>query len=320
MPTKELSLSWSALRQWTECRQKSYLHRMGRRDPRGDIRQYFHGTVVDRCMRAYLNSEEKFSGQMAQSVKEIMDFEEKKAAEEGDGVVKWKSRADKIEMLEFCQNLVNKLEPILEELVIPNEYEPSKRFRAPVVIPYLDGSPTTVNLIGEMDILVRIPEPHNLWEIWDLKATKNEYYWKTSIGQLVFYDLSLYLLFKQYSARVGLIQPMCKKETVAFTVSDQQRVEMMQRIIQMAHSVWRNEVNPEDLAEIKASPSDKNCYMCGVKKDCYVFKPVGGKLSLGITSLEGIEPDTRVFVGEELINASAKSQSEMIDFLNTLLD
>lgn len=294
---KELKLSWSQLRYYDECKQKAYLLRTGKRPSDADIRVFFPGTVVDRCMRAYLSLDDPApDGFMTRSVKSIMDKEEETAKESGDGIVKWKHRADRIEVLEFCIELVKRLEPLLWDLVIPHQYEPSKRFKVPVNIPYLDNKPTPILLIGEMDILVKtVPEQELPWVVWDLKATKNDQYWRSTISQLVFYDICVYLMFKKYTSQVGLIQPMCKQQTVAMTVTNQQRVDMMQRIIGMAHSIWRAELyagTPAGDKEIEVRPDTKHCFMCSVKSSCYRFQPIGHRMQLGIGSLDNIEPDT----------------------------
>lgn len=288
---KQLYLSWSQLRHHSECKQKSYLMRTGQKDPATNIRVFFPGTVVDRVMRDYLMLGEPAAGFMASRVKDKMDEEEQNCKDTGDGIAKWKSRADRIEVAEFCVELVKRLEPILADLVLPHQYEPSKRFKVPVSIPYLDGTRTSVMLVGEYDILLKYASPHDLsprpWEIWDLKATKNDQYWRSTIGQLIFYDLCNYLMFRQYTARVGLIQPMCKQQTVAIEITDQQRVEMMQRIIGMAHSIWKTEAFPNSEVfniETEIRPDTKYCFMCAVKKSCPRFQPtgIGNVMNLGI--------------------------------------
>lgn len=292
---RELRLSWSQLRYFDECHQKAYLIRNGKKSKDTNIRVFWPGTVVDRCMRDYLNDDNRTSGQMVRSLQAVMEREEKLALESGDGVVKYKSRADKMEVLEFCTELLKRLEPLLSELILPHDFEPSKRFKVPVVIPYIDGKPTTILLVGEMDILMKYKVPNKAnkpWEVWDLKATKNDQYWRSTIGQLVFYDLCTFLMYREYTLQAGLIQPMCKQQTIAIQITDQQRVEMMQRIIAMAHSVWKSEVyagTPVGEAEIEVRPDTKHCYMCSVKSSCYRFQPIGSKMNLGIGSLDDIE-------------------------------
>lgn len=260
----QLSISWSSLRAHEECHQKGMLLRTGKKNPTTDIRSYFHGTVVDRVMREFLSDPEP--GSMPGMVVDIMRREELAALEKGDGVVRWKSATDKAKVTEFCIELVRRLEPLLYDLVIPYDYEDAKRFRVPINIPYLDGRPTQIYLAGEMDLLVRRPgvERTHEYDIWDLKGTADEGYWRKTIAQITFYDLATYSMFGQYSERAGLIQPMCKQQVIHAPVTDQNRAELMQRIINMAHDMWKKDWSPKE--------SVTGCSYCAVRHACERFK------------------------------------------------
>lgn len=289
-----LYVSWSQLRHHEQCRQKAHLLRQNKKDPATNIRVYFPGTVVDRAMRAWLSDDDRKPGQMAASIQEVMDREEQSAKDTGDGIVKWKNRADRDEVRYFCIDLVKKLEPILYELVVPHQFEPSKRFKAPLTVPNHLNEPTEIFLVGEMDILSYIEAP-NPWWVYDLKATKNDSYWRSTIGQLVFYDIACYLMFSSYTERVGLIQPMCKQPVVTIQVTNQQRVEMMQRILSMCRQIWNE--------DFKLAEDTRPCFMCAVKPSCSRFKPVGGKMQLiGAGPLEAIpvQPDADAVFNELL--------------------
>lgn len=277
----QLSLSWSQLRNWEECKQKHHLMKSGHRSPAQDIRGYFHGTVVDRVMRDWLSADGLVAGEMVTRVEDIMEREEQAALDSGDGVVRWKHREDRAEVLAFCRELVFRLEPILNEFVLPFEYEPAKRFKTVLEIPYLDGRPVPIFLIGEMDLLVRNQSGDFL--VWDLKGTKDDNYWRKTIGQLVFYDLSTFAMFGQYSNGGGLIQPMCKQQVLPMTVSTQQRAEMMQRIVAMAHALWRKDYALRD--DIKL------CGYCPVRHACPRFTPVGdvGKRRMVLGGMQAID-------------------------------
>lgn len=273
-----LYLSWSQLRYFSECKRKGHLMRSGKKAVASDIRGYFPGTVVDRVMRSWLEDENRQPGGMVDhpdyGVAATLLREEQAAKDKADGIVRWKHPKDKREVAEFCAQLVHKLEPHLRELVLPWQFEPAHKFRIPVTIPYIDGTPAKVVLVGEIDILVKTEAEERPWEVWDLKATKDPGYWRKTLGQLVFYDIAVFASFEDYTSKVGLIQPMCPEPAPYLEVSNQQRVEMMQAIIAMAHDIW-SENYP--LAE-----TTRPCFQCAAKNACPRFNPVGGKLSLGV--------------------------------------
>jgi CRISPR/Cas system-associated exonuclease Cas4 (RecB family) len=312
----ELNISWSQLRSHTECRRKAHLQRQGKKAEMYDARVYFPGTVVDRAMRNWLNDEARRPGGMAAMIEGIAAHEEQYSRENGDGIVRWKHPRDCAEVIAFCQELVTKLEPLLYENVLPYEFEPAMRFRAPIEIPYLDGTKTVVHLTGEMDILVRDPgwvamegsldSPPAPWQVLDLKATRDDSYWRKTMGQLVFYDIACFAMFQQFTHFTGLIQPMCKEQIVGIRVENQQRVEMMQRIISMAHDIWSD--------NFPVAPTTSPCSRCDVKHACTRFSPVGGRgdrigLGMGIPSLS----DLRDVAVDE-------AQAELPDFVPVMKD
>ena len=256
-----LRLSWSALRVHDECHMKSRLVRQGRKNPAADIRGYFHGTVVDRIMRDWL--EDPKPGEMLSMLETYIDKCEQEAKENEDGVVRWKHTNDRQQMTEFCAELLMRLEPILEELVIPFEYEPAKRFAVPYTIPYLDGSPTQIVLSGEIDLLTR---NDGKWGLWDLKATKDDGYWRKTVAQLTFYDICIEAMFGNSPTDAGLIQPMCKERVLRVKIGEQERLELLARIVRMAQAMWRKDAS--------LAPDSKVCHNCAVKHACPKFDPV----------------------------------------------
>lgn len=235
----ELRISWSGLRTHEECRMRGKLTRAGKKSPMQDIRMFFPGTVVDLAMRDWLNTPDHPEGGMQDQIHQIMDAEEEKVRA-GDGVLKWRHAKDRDEVRSFCVELVSRLEPILRELVTPFDFEPAKRFQTRIQIPDLDGNPTPIWLVGEMDILVR--DDQSQWGIWDLKGTRDNDYWRKTIGQLTFYDVAVGAMFEgQHSSRAGLIQPMCTERVKHVTISDQDRMTLMSRVVHMAHDIWRKD-------------------------------------------------------------------------------
>jgi len=237
------------------------LIKAGKKNPMQDIRGYFPGTVVDRAMRHWLDDPDHPAGGMVASVDQIMDAEEQAAKDSGDGVVRWRNSSDRLEVAQFCRELVIRLEPILADLVLPHDYQPAMRFRTPVSIPYLDGTLTTVHLVGEMDILVRTEQ--GAWGIWDLKGTKDNNYWRKTIAQLTFYDVATNALFGQHSSRAGLIQPMCAERVKEVLITDEDRRVLMSRVVRMAHNIWREDYT------LAADPA--GCFYCPVKHACPKF-------------------------------------------------
>lgn len=260
-----LTISWSSLKNHEQCRQQVFLRKAGKMNPAQNVRNYFHGNVVDSVMREWLSSDTPLPGQMVEMVEPTIERLLVEVVENGEGVVRWKKRNDRKDMTAFCRELVTRLEPILYELVVPYDFEPAKRFTTPVSVPYLDGSMTTINLTGEIDLLVRDDERQ--WHIWDLKGTANDSYWRQTIAQLTFYDLAVHSMFGDYSQRAGLIQPMCSQRVMSVTVQQDQRLDMMSRIIRMAHFMWKGDWQPKE--------SSTGCSYCAVQHACAKFKPVG---------------------------------------------
>jgi CRISPR/Cas system-associated exonuclease Cas4 (RecB family) len=285
------------LRAFEECHQKVYLLRSGKKNPQQDIRGFFHGTVVDRVMREWLDQDhpEQDLGSMSGMVRDIMDREELHALATGDGVVRWKHPKDREETIGFCVQLVQRLEPILLELVVPHEYEQAKRFKANVEIPAPWGGTTTITMAGETDLIVRTV-PERRWQVWDLKGTRDDSYWRKTIGQLVFYDLAMGVIFGEKTAAAGLIQPMCKQRVVPVQITDEMRTELMARVIRYAHAIMRTEWEPrEDM---------KYCTYCPVRHACVKFKPVGDVASRRLSLLDMRTKET-VLSAESLLAPGA---------------
>lgn len=272
---RPIYISWSGLRSHEECRQQAYLRATKKRNPATDIRGYFHGTVVDAVMDCWLTNDPQ-PGEMPDMVDDLITECERKALETGDGVVRWKSHDDRDEMLKFGRELVAKLEPLLYKYVLPFDWEAHRRFKTSVTLPYLDGTPTTVNLVGESDLLVRgHPDfGRDCWCIYDLKGTKNNAYWRSTYGQLVFYDVAHGAEFGEYTKRVGFFQPMCDQQYLEFSVTDHERTELLTRVLRMASDQWAHDHLPKD--------DNKGCSRCDVNHACEKYQRVDvtGKMQL----------------------------------------
>lgn len=256
----QLNISWSKLRTSEECYQKAFISSKAK-SPAQDIRNFFPGTVCDRVMRDWLAGDRPCNA-MPGMVEEYIQKSLDEAKESGDGVVRWRNKDDRAEVIVFCKELVTKLEPILDEYVTPYNYYSAERFKTPITIPYLDGTPTEINLIGEFDILVHADK----YNVWDLKATADPNYWKKTVGQLVFYDLCVISMFGETTGEVGLIQPMCPEQTMRFSVTKEERRQMISRIITLAEAQWRGENSPKEGTE--------GCSYCSVNHACSRYTAV----------------------------------------------
>lgn len=259
--TPPVRISWSSLRVHGECRQKSYLMRSGKSSAGKDLRSYFHGMVVDRAMVDWLHNPRRTAGAMKTAVDDLIDSVAEEALETGDGVVRWRHRRDRAELREFCVELVDRLEPILVDRILPYPFQVRRRFAVPVTMPYLDGTPATVTLTGEMDLLL----DNNGWEIWDLKGTRDNDYWRKVLGQLIFYDLANLCLHGVPSRLTGLIQPMCTEPVVEFVITNDQRAVMWTRIQAMASDIWSHNVACKE--------TTGGCNWCEVKHACPRYQP-----------------------------------------------
>lgn len=261
-----LRISWSGLRTHEECKQKGSLQRGGHRLKIDNQRNFFPGTVTDRVVRDWLmNDPEHNQGIMPDMVTSIVDREIKLISENGEAML-WKDTKDRERVEADCREAVTKIEPALNKLVVPFEYQPDFKFNAPVVIPHPDGGMEQVILIGYMDIIVR--DDHGRWWVWDVKHTKDGSYWRKTVGQLSFYDLATEVMFGQPTVRTGLLQPLCKQEVLPYEVTAEKRSQLMQRVVGMAHDIWNGDVQPRI--------DNKQCTYCPVKHACSKFTPVVG--------------------------------------------
>lgn len=234
-----------------------------------DARNYFHGNVVDLAMRRWLSQEDPEAGWMAAQVDAIFDESIGIARDSGDGIVRWKGPNDKNETREFCRELVKRLEPILCKYAIPFEWQPAERFSVPLRIEDLNGSMREIILIGEMDLLVRDREGR--YAVWDLKATRDNSYYKKVLGQLAFYAIAVKAMKGQFPVMTGLIQPMCDQRVLPVTVDHDAVAQMAGRITKAARDIWAGKLAPK--------ADNAGCAYCPVKHACPKFSS-GGRAAL----------------------------------------
>lgn len=252
---KPLRISWSQLRNHEECKMKGALLRAGKRSKAQNVRNYFHGTVVDRIMRDWLADPHRTPGGMAEQVVAMVERAEADAKDEG-GIVRWRNPDDRSTLQAFCTDLVGRLEPILRERVLPYPHTVATRFEVPLVIPDPAGTPTTIHLIGETDLTVF----NGGVQVWDLKGTADDQYWRKVLGQLYFYDLAVYAARGQYTVLTGLIQPMCSDPVLEVDITADDRAQILARIVRMCHDIWTGQ------AQCKTDTN--GCTLCEVRHAC----------------------------------------------------
>lgn len=259
-----LNISWSGIRTHEECKQKGYLKRQRKSATLENTRNYFPGNITDRVVRDWLlNDPRNNPGIMPDMVDSIIDREKAKIEAEG-GVMKWRDSKDREKVREDCIEAVTKIEPALQKLVVPFRFRPDFKFKAPIDVPHPNGGVETINLIGFMDIIVH--DDKDRWFVWDVKHTRDDSYWRKTVGQLGFYDLAVTVLFGQPTQNTGLLQPLCKQEVLPYQNTEERRAQLMQRVVGMAQDIWRDDKTPR--------ADTKHCGFCEVRHACTKFEPV----------------------------------------------
>lgn len=274
-----LRISWSSVRTHGECKQRGALLRAGKRMTISDSRSFFPGNIVDRVVRDWLNDDPySNAGAMPAMVPLVIDRELARIKERG-GLMKWRGEEDRALVEADCIEAVTKIEPALEREVLPHDYMVDWRFEAPLAIPGLpdeDGNSSLeyITLTGAMDIAVRTQGGE--FAVLDVKMTRDSSYWKKTVGQLAFYDLSIFAMYGVDTQKVGLLQPMCPEEVLWYQLDDNRRSFILGRVIEMCHDVWRGDDTP--------TGSGYMCTVCDTKAACSKFKPVmkNGKKTLDL--------------------------------------
>jgi hypothetical protein len=244
-------------------------------------------------MRQWLSQDDPQRGWMVRQVAEIMDAEEKAAKENGDGIVKWKHSTDRTEVREMCEEAVRQLEDDLWStlhLWQPPAYDwdPAPRFEVPVTIPHPNGHKEKIFLVGEIDLLVRRPfnerdvhdlyqfpgeRPETVVEVWDLKTTRDNQYWRKTLGQLVFYEIATWAMTKQWPVRSGLLQPLCDETMPNWQFTMDHRTQMLARIVAVAGDMWAGRLDPK--------PEKGKCGRCEVRHACPIKGGTRGRTPIG---------------------------------------
>jgi len=153
----------------------------------------------------------------------------------------------------------------------------------PLTIPDPNDEPRRIDLIGEIDLLVEMPGDQVI--VWDLKATKDDNYWRKVLGQLTFYNIVVAIMRSQderitadpWPTAAGLLQPMCAEQDPVFTFTQEDYSQMFQRISALARDIWLGNVLPK--------ADNTGCRYCEVRGACPKFPKGRGRVGLGMPAV-----------------------------------
>lgn len=221
-------------------------------------------------MRAFLELDDPQPGGICDPLDEIF---EQYAFNDEQYVIKWKGNPleDQKKVKANVRIVLENLEPMLWDLVLPHGYQAEVRFRETVGIPYLDGHLRPVELIGGMDIMTSTltggrETDDSEYSVYDLKATFDDSYARGgTLAQLIFYSLVVKVMKGKYPTNVAFLTPACKQKYVPLVVAPDDVRVMMSRIVSYCRGVWNEEWSPKDTP-------DGECSWCDVKHACDLFK------------------------------------------------
>ena len=262
-PPDSVLVSWSGLKRWEHCPQhqlRVIRHEVERSD-RGRV--FLPGTVCDLVQRRWL--EDPQPGQMPEMVETV--FAEVVA--ERESVIKWRGNPvqDQADVQAYCREVLTNLEPWLVENVLPYDYQPEVRFRAYLQVPYLcEDRLGLVKLIGGIDLVVR--DDRGKFRLYDLKVSRNPTYLRSTLAQLIFYDLAWGAIQGDFyhATDWAFVTPALPEKTIPITVDRDDRRVMLSRIVKYAHGVWRDSWHPK--------ADDEGCQFCEARGACDKFKTV----------------------------------------------
>lgn len=254
------------MRRWERCPQHHLRVITKEVEKQNKGRIFLPGTVCDLAQRRWLESDDPQPGEMARSVDTILT----EVVEKAESKIRWfgDPREDVAKVREFCRNTVTKLEPWLQENVLPYDYQPEVRFKAHMEVPYLcEGRYAPVMLGGGIDIVVRDHE--GKFRLYDLKVTTDLGYIRSTLAQLIFYDLAWGVIQGNFyhANQWGFVTPALENEPlVPIVVGREDRAVMLARIVKFAHGVWKDEWKPK--------ADDEGCQWCEARGACEKFKTV----------------------------------------------
>lgn len=215
---RSVKISWTQLRKKYEKKTGG----SGRSSGRSMQESFFLGNTGDQLTRLWL---ERQDVQMSDLIPE--------AIEAASGGLSKKSGSDKFltpaKVKQIHSDFIaitKRLQPMLEDYILPFEYMVPHKFDSVLVI-----DDAEVHLVGEMDFFVW---DENGYGIFDLKITENPDYWRSTVAQLTFYDIAASAQQKGQLMSAGLLQPMCSESFLPVLISPQDRREMFMNIARLA--------------------------------------------------------------------------------------
>lgn len=264
---RRMRVSWSKLKNWETCHQRSKLYSQGKRRKAANGRAFLPGTIADRCMRRLL--EDGLEDRSVLAPGGLLRYLEEEfytnTASGGQYSIAWRGDPvkDQQEVINDVKLALTKLEPVLIKKVFPYAYQPEYRFLSVVTIPGPDGEPVEIELLGAVDVAVCRGD--DWYGLYDLKITRADEYIKSTLGQLTFYDLAFQAWMGRRPVEHQFWAPLTKEGIIPTDVTAAERTDMLQRIIDFCHGVWSGD---DALAE-----TEDDCFFCQVKHACPRFAP-----------------------------------------------
>lgn len=257
---RRIRLSWSKLKNYEQCHQRSHLLDQGHRNRVLNGRGFLPGTLADRCMRSWLEERRFEPGGM---LKFLEQHWLEHTGPESEYAIKWRGDPgeDMREVLRQVKQALIALEPILMDKVVPYAFRPEYRFTAVIGIPGLNGETVQIEIFGAVDVASYFGESR--YGLFDLKITLRDEYIRSTLAQLIFYDLAFRGWTGVHPVEHAFWTPLMKEKVIPLTVTDDDRRHMISRIIAYCHGVWRG--------EWQLTSDETQCYSCLTKHACPRF-------------------------------------------------
>lgn len=263
---KPIRISWSSLKRLENCPQHQYRHMRQETDISQKGRIFLPGTVCDLVQRRWLDSGDPQPGQMPDMVEAVLN----ETIEKRESVIHWNgdAKADYARVKAHCIGQVKRLEPWLLTNVVPFEYAAEHKFEVYTLVPFEDtGQYLPILLNGGIDIVVHDPaQPMDRgYRLHDLKISESPSYLRSTLAQLVFYNLVWGTLYNNYDAvdYHSFVTPSLPEMEIPLTLGHEDRRLMLSRIIKFASVIARGCFDP--------NPEAVGCSGCEAKRVCTRF-------------------------------------------------
>lgn len=262
---KPIRISWSSLKRLEHCPEHQYRHMRGETDISEKGRIFLPGTVCDLVQRRWLDSGDPQPGQMPDMVEAVLN----ETIEKRESIIHWNgdAKTDYFKVKAHCIKQVQRMEPWLLKNVVPFEYAAEHRFEVYTLVPFEDtGQYLPILLNGGIDIVVHDPEQpmDRGYRLHDLKISDNPSYLRSTLAQLVFYNLVWGTLYNNYDAvdYHSFFTPSLPEIEIPLTLTHEDRRLMLSRIIKFASVIARGCFDPNP---------DAMCGGCEAKRVCSRF-------------------------------------------------